>query len=272
MRRPLRPFIVLGLLLAMLAVGCGKRSSPVAGGLTLSTAKPGVLMVGSSFDFRPFEFREGKTLKGFDVEIMQRIGRRLGLKLEWVNSDFETIFDSLAAGRFDVVAAAATINPERLELVDFSDPYFNSRQSLTVNAWKTPASGGSDQLKAGDVVGVQTGTIGKDWAEANLAPKGIVIKPFAEITGAFTDLEEGQITGIVNDEPSSEAEVRGRPGLKVVQPIDTGEHYGIAVPKDHRDVLHAINESLRNMIENGTYKSIFREYFPGVPVPPEFGG
>ncbi|HYT79873.1 MAG TPA: transporter substrate-binding domain-containing protein [Actinomycetota bacterium] len=105
----------------------------------VTTARPGALLVGSSFDYRPFEYRQGKILKGFDVEIVKEINRRLGLKVEWVNSDFDTIFDSLAAGRFDAVAAAATIKPERTQLVDFSDPYFDSRQSLTVNASKTPA-------------------------------------------------------------------------------------------------------------------------------------
>jgi ABC-type amino acid transport substrate-binding protein len=273
MRPRLTWLIALGLALSLATAGCSKKA-PIGGGRRhlLSTTKPGILVVGSSFDYKPFEYREGTTLRGFDVEIMQEIGRREGLKIEWVNSDFETIFDSLAAGKFDVVAAAATIKPERGKIVAFSDPYFNSRQSLTVNPSKASAASNSNQLKAGDVIGVQTGTIGKDWAEANLEPKGIRIKTFAQITQAFTELEAGQIAGIVNDEPSSEAEVRSRPGLKLVQPIDTGEHYGIAVGKDHGDILNAINESLKDMIDQGTYKRIFQKYFPGVPVPPEFGG
>ena len=265
--------ICLALAMAPAAAGCAAR--PTASGprgSSLSTTKPGVLVVGSSFDYKPFEYRQGTTLRGFDVEIMQEIGRREGLRVQWVNTDFETIFDLLSAGRFDAVAAAATIQPDRERIVSFSDPYFNSRQSLTVNPTMPSAVSSSDQLKPGDVVGVQTGTIGKDWAEANLAPRGISVKTFAEITGAFAELEAGKISGIVNDEPSSRAEVRTRPGLRVVQTIDTGEHYGIAVGKTHRDILDAINESLKALIDEGTYRRIFRKYFPGVPVPPEFGG
>lgn len=270
-RRPIW-LIVLGLALTLVNSGCANRSSRAAGRLTVTTAKPGILLVGSSFDYKPFEYRQGKTLKGFDVEIMQEIGRRLGLKVEWVNSDFDTIFDSLAAGRFDAVAAAATIKPERGQLVDFSDPYFNSRQSLTVNASKAPAATSINQLTSDDIIGVQTGSIGNDWASANLRPRGIQIQTFAEITQAFNELEAGKITGIVNDEPSSEAEIRNRPGLRVIQLIDTGEHYGIAVGKNHGDILNAINASLKDMIHEGTYKKIFQKYFPGVPLPPEFGG
>ncbi len=270
-RRP--PWVIaLSLALALATAGCAKRSFPVPGRLTVTTARPGVLLVGSSFDYKPFEYRQGKSLKGFDVEIMHEIGKRLGLKIEWVNSEFDAIFDSLAAGQFDAVAAAATIKPERQPLVDFSDPYFNSRQSLSVNASKTPAATSINNLNAGDIIGVQIGSIGKDWAEANLRPKGIQITTFAEITKAFTDLEAGKITGIVNDEPSSEAEIRSRPGLKIAQPIDTGEHYGIAVGKNHEDILSAINASLKDMIDEGTYKKIFQKYFPAVPLPPEFGG
>ena len=172
----------------------------------------------------------------------------------------------------DAVAAASTIKPDRLQVVDFSDPYYNSRQSLTVNTSKSPNIKTTDDLKSGDVVGVQKGTTGKDWAEANLAPKGIQIKTYTNAPDAFTDLEAGQITGVINDEPSSLKEAQGRPGLVVVQPIDTGEHYGIAVGKTHKDILAGINGALKAIIADGEYKTIFAKYFPGVPVPPEYGG
>ncbi len=272
-RRGWRWLGAIALAFTLAASGCAANPETTGPpGRALSTAKPGVLVVGSSFDYKPFEYREGTALRGFDVEVMEEIGRREGLRVQWVNTEFETIFDLLSAGKFDAVAAAATIQPDRERIVSFSDPYFDSRQSLTVNPSMRSAVPSSDQLEPGDVIGVQTGTIGKDWAEANLAPRGITIKTFAEITDAFAELEAGKITGIVNDEPSSQAEVRGRPGLKVVQPIDTGEHYGVAVGKTHRDILAAINDSLKAIIDEGTYKRIFRKYFPGVPVPPEFGG
>jgi polar amino acid transport system substrate-binding protein len=263
----------MALALSLVSGACAAKPEMTGpSGRALSTARPGVLVIGTSFDYKPFEYREGTTLKGFDVEIMEEVGRREGLRVQWVNTEFETIFDLLSAGKFDAVAAAATIQPDRERIVSFSDPYFDSRQSLTVNPSMKSAVSTSEQLEPGDVIGVQTGTIGKDWAEANLAPRGITIKTFAEITDAFAELQAGKITGIVNDEPSSQAEVRGRPGLKVAEPIDTGEHYGIAVGKTHRDILAAINESLKAAIDEGTYKKLFRKYFPGVPVPPEFGG
>jgi ABC-type amino acid transport substrate-binding protein len=271
--------------LALAGAGCAKSTTTTTGNsgspsataasptaAPLTTLESGVLKVGSCLDYQPFEYYEGDTLKGFDVEITDALAQKLGLKVEWVKADFDTIFTSLAASQFDAVAAASTIKPDRLQVVDFTDPYYNARQSLTVNTGETPDITSADQLTSGQVVGVQKGTTGKDWATSNLGPKGIQIKTYTSITDAFTDLEAGQIAGIINDEPSSEAEVANRPGLAVVEGIDTGEHYGIAVSKDHTDITAALNAQLKAIVADGTYKTIFDKYFPGVPVPPEFGG
>ena len=51
-----------------------------------------------------------------------------------------------------------------------------------------------------------------------------------------------------------------------------GEHYGIAVGKNHKDILAGINGALKAIIADGEYKTIFKKYFPNNPVPPEYGG
>jgi ABC-type amino acid transport substrate-binding protein len=276
-RRVLCTFAVV-LAIALIGAGCAKKTPSGGGGTSSPTEKPlttlkaGVLTVGSCLDYKPFEYYEGGDLKGFDVEIMDAIAKGLGLTVEWKKANFDTIFPALSAGQFDAVAAASTITDERKQVVDFSDPYYNARQALTVNSDKTPEIKTTDDLTSGDVVGVQKGTTGKSWAEENLAPNGIQIKTYTNAPDAFTDLEAGNIKGVINDEPSSEAEVESRPGLAVVEPIDTGEHYGIAIAKDHPDILEAINGGLKEIIADGTYKTIFEKYFQGVPVPPEYGG
>ncbi len=280
MRRKAPAIGAVLLVVLLLAAGCGKKAKTPTGGASsqsptkaaLDTVKPGTLTVGSCLEYKPFEYTEGGTLKGFDVEIMQAIADKLGLKLEWTKHDFDTIFTALAANQFDAVAAASTITAERQQVVDFSDPYYNARQSLTVNTTKTPAILTTDDLKSGDTVGAQKGTTGLTWAKDNLGSKGITIKTYTDAPDAFTDLEAGQITGVINDEPSSEQEVQSRPDLKVVEPIDTGEHYGIAVAKNRTDIKDGINGALKEIIADGTYKTIFQKYFPGVPVPPEYGG
>jgi len=238
-----------------------------------TTLKEGTLTVGSCLDYKPFEFtnKDGE-LTGFDVEVMEEIASRMGLSgVTWVKANFDTIFTALATGqKFDAVAAASTITPERAQIVDFSEPYYNARQSLTVNTDKTPDVTTTDDLKSGDSVGVQKGTTGKAWAEDNLTSKGIQIRTFTTITDAFTDLEAGRLTGIINDEPSSISEATDRPSLKVVEPIDTGEHYGIAINPQNDTLKPAIDSALAAMVADGTYKDLFTKYFPTLPLPPEF--
>jgi len=279
-RRWLRLLAVLAMVL-LLGAACGEDApdtQPSGGGEEteseepqFSTIEDGVLKVGSCLDYRPFEFVKGGEEMGFDVELSEAIAERLGLEIEWVRANFDTIFTAVAGGgQFDMVAAASTITEERLQTVDFSDPYFNSRQALTINSEETPDIASSSDLGEGDVVGVQKGTTGKAWAEENLAPQGVQIKTFEAVPQAFTDLEAGAIAAVVNDEGSSIGEVENRPSLEVVEAIDTDEKYGLAFSQDNPELTEAVNGALAEIIADGTYEQIFTKWFPDLPVPEEF--
>ncbi len=272
--------------LALVAAACAKKTtSPAAGGSTgasttatttpapqFTTLKQGEIQVASCLDYSPFEFTDPNTgkLTGFDVEMIDAIAAKLGVKVVWVKANFNTIFTALSENKFDAVAAASTITPQREQVVNFTNGYFNARQSLTVNTSKTPTIKTTADLKSGDVVGVQRGTTGAMYAQDHLVPNGIKLKTYVNAPDAFTDLENGRIVGVINDEGSSLTEAAKRPGLKVVQAIDTGEHYGFAVSKDNPGLLKAMNGALKEVIADGTYAKIFKKWFPTQPVPPEF--
>src|SRR5687767_8407002 len=128
-------WVVIALLavLVFAGVACGEDTeTPVEPGAgatddapEFTTLEEGVLKVGSCLDYKPFEFVKNGEEMGFDVELSEEIASRLGLEVEWITANFDTIFTDVAAGKFDMVAAASTINEERLATVDFSDPYFN---------------------------------------------------------------------------------------------------------------------------------------------------
>ena len=96
--------------------------------------------------------------------------------------------------------------------MSFTDPYYKSQQSLTVNTTENPDITGVDALGAGHVVGVQTGTTGADWAAANLAPNGVEVREFPLIGDAYNALEAGTVIAVINDEPSAVAEIGNRLG------------------------------------------------------------
>jgi ABC-type amino acid transport substrate-binding protein len=235
-----------------------------------TTLTDGVLAVGSCLDYPPFETVEGGEEVGFDVELTEEIASRLGLTVEWVRADFDTIFTAVAGGQFDMVAAAATITPDREETVDFSDPYFNSRQALVVNTNETPDLASTDQLQSGDVVGVQKGTTGAAWAKDNLEPNGIQIQTFTSATDGLRALEGGGMTAFLADEPFVAEAIADLPSLAVVEGIDTDEVYGFAFSPENPELRDAANIALAEIIADGTYASIYETWFPGAPLPPEF--
>jgi polar amino acid transport system substrate-binding protein len=237
---------------------------------TFTTIEEGKLTVGSCLDYPPFESVKGGVETGFDVDITNEIASRLGLEVEWVKADFDTIFTAVAGDQFDMVAAASTITDEREQVVDFSVPYYNALQSLSVNTQETPDITSTDQLGDGDVVGAQKGTTGKIWAEENLVPQGVEIKSFTSSTDSFRDLEAGNIVGVINDKTASVEIVKDLPSLEVVQDIETNEHYGLAFSPSNPDLREAVNAVFAQMVADGTYATIYGKYFPPDSLPPEF--
>lgn len=272
----------LAMTLAVVATACGGTDTETTGGggggettptatqPAFETIEEGVLKVGSCLDYPPFESVKGGDEVGFDVDLAEEIASRLGLQVEWVRANFDTIFTAVAGGQFDMVAAASTITEERQQVVDFSDPYYNSRQALAVNTAEAGDVTSTEDLGEGDTVGVQKGTTGKDWAEENLQPQGVQIRTYQAAPQAFQDLEAGNLTGVVNDEPSTAEIIKGLEGIEIVEAIDTGENYGFAFSKDNPELTEAVNGALEEIIADGTYAEIFKRYFPDVEVPEEF--
>jgi ABC-type amino acid transport substrate-binding protein len=287
-RRTMRRRLVLSIavlgVVSLAGAACGKSTTTTPGSTnasgtpspTFTTLKQGTLQVASCLDYAPFETVENGKPKGFDVELAEEIARRLGLQVQWIKTDFDASFTALAGNQFDAIAAAITatgkLGQDRAQIVDFSDLYFNSRQSLSVNTAKTPDVTTTSQLPKGAEVGVQKGTTGKDWAETNLKPNGIAIKTYTAAPDAFRDLEAGNIAGVINDAPSSDAIVKDLSNVKVVQYIDTNEKYAFAFSKDNFQLKAAWNDVMKQVFQDGTYKRIFEKWFPGATVPPEFSG
>jgi len=94
----------------------------------------GTLTVGTDTPFEPFEIGQPPDITGYDIDVMNAIAEKLGLEPEYTDTSFETIFRDVAAGQFDIVAAASTITPGRENAVDFSDPYYEAQQALVIPA------------------------------------------------------------------------------------------------------------------------------------------
>jgi ABC-type amino acid transport substrate-binding protein len=133
----------------------------------LNLVTPGVLTIGSDCDYPPFIALEGETPVGFEYELMQEVGAKLGLEVVYLSpQNFDTIIASVAAAtKMDIGVSSFTINDERLELVDFCIPYYDSNQAVV--ALKSKGYTSAEDLR-GKKVASQSGTTGSDWVRENL--------------------------------------------------------------------------------------------------------
>jgi ABC-type amino acid transport substrate-binding protein len=240
---------------AIVAAGCGGGDDNNGGG---GAKVPANLTVGSDIPYPPFEF--GKPpYQGFDVDVVNKIAERLGTKATFKKTPFDTIFRDLAQGKFNMVASASTITPERAKEVDFSQPYFPADQSLMVKKGSTIKT--VDDL-SGKVIGAQLGTTGAAYAKDKTKAKSV--RTYDLIDDAFNALEAGQIEAVINDCPVSKYAENAHKDLVVVAAIQTNEEYGFAFPKGS-DLVDTFNKQIADMKDNGDLKAISDKWFHGKP-------
>lgn len=266
-------FAVFLVAIAALAVaGCGgSDSSSTSGGETgAGTEESGgggePLTVGSDIPYPPFEEGKPGEYTGFDIDLMDAIGERIGRTPEYTDTSFETIFRDVAQGKFEAVISAATITEEREQTVAFSDPYYLSEQAILVKE-------GSDITGLADLegktVGAQQGTtgleLGKEKANAG------ELRPYPEGPDAVNALKAGTIEAVIIDAPVAQNAVEKSGGVEIAEKVPTEEEYGIALAKDNTQLLEEINKGLEEVIADGTYTTIYEKWFKLEP-PKRFQG
>lgn len=260
--------IALVLALALFgAVGCTKKTDATSNGDSNTNASGPLagktLVVATDAPYPPMEMvKSDGSFEGFDIDILTAAAKEAGAKVEFKTSGFDALIAAMGAtgGDFDCAISSITITDERKQNMLFSDPYFNANQSLAVPSDSTITS--TDQLKSGDMVAVQLGTTGEIWAKENLAPKGIVVKPYDQIPGCFDAMLAGDVIAVIADfQVTSDYAKDATRKAKIVQQIDTGEQYGIAFPKGSEETVKAINEGLKTIKDNGSYAKYYKTWF-----------
>jgi ABC-type amino acid transport substrate-binding protein len=113
------------------------------------TLAGGVLRIGTYFVNPPFEYVADGADIGFEVDLMEVIARRVGLKPAFVNTRWETILQEMQDGRYDCIVGGITITPQREQILAWSVPYITTTLSLVVNGAKKPAIHSLADLQVG---------------------------------------------------------------------------------------------------------------------------
>jgi ABC-type amino acid transport substrate-binding protein len=224
----------------------------------------GKITVASNMAYPPFEFSPKGEPRGFDIDLMNEVAKRAGFEVEYDNVQFDSILRGLDADLFDAAISAMTITKEREQQIDFSDPYFNADQALLV---ASDSDVHSIDGMAGATVGVQEGSTGQMEAEELRNGEQIgEIKPYRTIGKAFASLEEGEVQGVIYDLSAAHSKIAESDGeIRFVEPISTGEQYGIAFPKDS-PLVDPVNQALGEIKDDGTYEKLYKKW---IGMPPE---
>lgn len=248
-------------------VGCGSdddsssddsgTTTTASGDFSSELINEGTLTIGSDIPYPPFEFGNAPDYTGFDVDLANAVAEKLGLETKWIDTSFDTIFTDVGNGKFDMVASASTITPERQQTVAFSDPYYSAQQALVVPEGSDIAS--VEDLD-GQTVGAQNGTTGKDFAENETNASRVQGYPNGPAT--IEAVKNGQVEASIIDQPVAQDAVdKNQTGFEIATTIPTGELYGFAFSKDNTELLAAVNEALAEMKEDGSLDKIYQQYF-----------
>lgn len=233
----------------------------------LNNNKPADYIVETNAFFAPFEFYEGREIKGVDVEIIDRVAKWLNKKIDIKDVEFDVIIDNVEAGKIaDAGAAGLTITPARSEKVNFSIPYYNSVQYVIFDKTAAPEIRDGHVVwnaLAGKKLGTQTGSTGYLFSsdeidEGVLAGTNTELKGFdshqlaADAIAAhiidYAIADELPAKMIVAKNTNLEALPLYYMGVSVADDYPVEESYAIAVNKDKTELLEAFNEVLAEML------------------------
>ncbi|MGE5560240.1 MAG: basic amino acid ABC transporter substrate-binding protein [Chloroflexota bacterium] len=258
MRTGLRNVLLVSLVAVLIVAavsGCGPKQSP--GYAAVMKAKK--LIVGTEAGFQPFEFAdENNNIIGFDIDLAAEIAKDLGVEMEVQDMKFDALIPALQTGKINMIAAGFSIKPDRLEVVDFSEPYADAGQSIVVTMNNVVITKADDL--AGKRIGVQSGTTGDDTITETY--KDATITRYDRFTDAFLDLQNGNLDAVVLDQPVAQAYVSSAGGkLKVVGEPLSSEKYALAFQKGAKELVESANKTLARMKQDGSFDKLIQKWF-----------
>ena len=231
-----------------------------------------VITVATSGTYYPFTFKEGNQIEGFEVDVWNDIGKRLGYKVEYKTASFSGLFGMLDSGKVNTIANQITVSKEREEKYYFTEPTVYTGAQIVVRKDENGITNLSD-LK-GKTVGVDLGSnyeeIIKNADKEN--HENITVKTYQDTNVAFNQLLLGRIDAVVIDRVSAAMMInKGNLELKMVgKPIKPLENaYPFVKNKENEELVTKINSAINAMKADGTLKAISEKWLKTNVTTPE---
>ncbi|MGI6074901.1 MAG: transporter substrate-binding domain-containing protein [Pyramidobacter sp.] len=246
----LKKFVAL---CAMILMGAGAACAS-------SALSKDTLIAGTEATYPPYESRNEKNeLVGFDVDLVNTIGEKLGKKVQWLDMSFDSLIPSLMMGKVDLVAAGMSATEERAKRVNFSAPYEISFSAFVTAAENPPKD--TDEL-AGKVVAVQIGTVQESFARTL---DNVEVKTFQKFDDCVREVILGRAAATLMDIPVAKKfiaakDFNGKVTIAFEKQI-TGADKAVAMPKKDAELTEAVNKVIDEMNASGEMEALRKKWF-----------
>lgn len=215
------------------------------------------LYVGTNTEFIPYEYLENHKLTGFDIELMELIGKKAGYEIVWKDMSFDGLIPALQTGKIDAIIAGMSQTSERQKAVDFSNPYlyFKSEHLILVN--NKSSLNNKESLK-NKIIGVQLGSLQEEFA----MKLGSEVRPYNSFFGALMDLENNKIDAVILADKTGYEYLKSMKTLKILDKIvDNYPGASIALKKGNSEKVEKINKILNSLKNTDEYNNLVIKYF-----------
>jgi ABC-type amino acid transport substrate-binding protein len=228
----------------------------------------GFIRIGMEANWIPFEYIDGTGhLSGFDVELAQELGRRLGLAVQFTpNLSFDGLYDALTAGRVDAVISGVVVDTAYMADFVYSSPYFDAGQVLIVGSPQIESIETMADLR-NRVLAVELGSEGDSVArrwKRRLIGLALLHTESAEAT--LRAVAEGHADAGLADRASALMALKSQAGqdqngdLTISGPPVTDEQYAIVLRRESTALLRALDQSLEDMLRDGSLEHLERRW------------
>jgi cystine transport system substrate-binding protein len=222
------------------------------------------LIVGVEGTHPPFNFVNTKTgkLDGFDVEVATMLAGKLGVKVQFVKTEWSAMLAGLSAGKFDIIVNQVGITPQREQIFDFSVPYVASGPQLILRKDETPGYKSFADLK-GKKVGVVQGSNFEALAKTK---PGLIVKSYPDVPAFLSDLVNKRIDAVLNDQLITAYLVKtANVPIRAGAIVGSSIFNGIPFRKGNPEFKTALNQALEASYKDGEFARISNKWF-GIDV------